>query len=162
MTRNSALQCKKVSFSFDNIGATFPFFSSYEVLAEHPKPIVALGSPTGESGTVSYLNKSASCSDGGDAVSESSQDKPSIEHRKLKTLESRKDLIRKKLKFTKEATAAQKHRNEMLQAQHEMALFTCKVDNEDEKASEYFSLVFKKTRSRAHLEAKEADKMNLE
>lgn len=35
-----------------------------------------------------------------------------------------KELARKMLKFTKEVVAVQKHRNEILQAQHELGLFT--------------------------------------
>lgn len=67
-----------------------------------------------------------------------------IGRRKVKALEYRNGMMRKKFKFTSEAVKVAKRRNDFLQAQHEMGLFTCKIDQSHEHARKYLSLMRKK------------------
>lgn len=49
--------------------------------------------------------------------------------------------MRTELKIIKEAAVAQKHCNEILRTQHEMNLFTCKVEGNDKNSCEYLALM---------------------
>ena len=72
-------------------------------------------------------------------------------------MNGRDEILKKKLKYTEQAVAAQNRRNDILQEHLEMELFTRILDESDTNAAEYIRLMRKKVllRVRAEVESLE-------
>lgn len=92
---------------------------------------MALELPSNKSETVSFSNKPLSYSDGVEDFNQNSLKKRLIGRRNSKSFQSQDDPICEKVKFTEKAVSAQKHRNKIGKALHEMEFLPCKVDVED-------------------------------
>lgn len=144
----------------DDPGPPFKFEDAYEILRDHPKFLMALDISTADLPLSDKTDTSDLKSDFEKAREDASEEieltRP-VGRRKAKAMEGRQELLLKKVKFSEEVVKEQKRRNEILQAHHELELFTRPLNTEDEDACEYIRLMRKKVLARARQELKEEE-----
>lgn len=81
-----------------------------------------------------------------------------LESRKAKAMETCEEIMRKNVEYTEDVVATYQYCNEIIQAQHEMTLFTQRVHSEEKETKENLSLMIQRALSRAQEEvAKDGD-----
>lgn len=135
-----------VESAADSVGLPFKLVAVLEVLCDHPKSMIVLDTDSEDEKKKPQSSRSSSEAQKSDPVVKNEVKAEETIYlpagcRKAKKLKSRDKVLRKRLRHAAEAVEAQKSGNKILQAQHKMGLFTCKIDENDRKGCKYMSLI---------------------